>query len=143
MVCVFFGHRDAPSTLRSVLRQTIEHLIVGEGVENFYVGNQGNFDLMAQQELCNAKKRYPHIIYEIVLAYPPAPFHSFALGETLYPFGLENKPRRYAIDYRNKWMVEHADIVVSYVERSWGGAAKSVRMAKRRGIRVIALPREM
>lgn len=35
MVCVFFGHRDAPSTLRSVLRQTIEHLIVGEGVRIF------------------------------------------------------------------------------------------------------------
>lgn len=40
---------------------------------------------------------------------------------------------------RNKWMVEQSDIVISYIERSGGGAAKVVEYAERKGKRVINL----
>ena len=50
----------------------------------------------------------------------------------IYP-EIEDKPKRYAILYRNKYMVEKADYVVAYVSRNWGGAYQTYKHAKRRG----------
>ena len=142
MTCVFFGHRDAPAVISSAISQMIEMLIVEKGIDVFYVGHQGGFDKMVYRELCRAKKKYPHIDCVVVLAYPPVRGERWEL-ETLYPFGLERKPRAYAILSRNAWMVERADIVVSYVTREFGGAAKAVSLAKRRGCEIFSLLREM
>lgn len=60
--------------------------------------------------------------------------------ETLFPEGLERVPPRYAIHRRNNWMLEQADLVVSYVDRSWGGAAQQVKKARAMGKRVVNLP---
>ena len=35
MVCVFFGHRDAPATISSVICRTIEMLIEQKGIDVF------------------------------------------------------------------------------------------------------------
>ena len=72
MVCVFFGHRDAPTTISSAVYRMIEMLIVQKGIDVFYVGHQGGFDKMVYRELCRAKKKYPHIDCAVVLAYPPS-----------------------------------------------------------------------
>ena len=48
-------------------------------------------------------------------------------------------PLRFAIDHRNRWMVERADTVVCYVHRSVGGAARYVELATRKGKCVISL----
>ena len=58
---------------------------------------------------------------------------------TIYPEGIETAPKRFAIDYRNRWIVGQADIVVAYVRRSFGGAAKFVDMAERQGRTIINL----
>ena len=142
MTCVFFGHRDAPPTFCATLRKTIEEL-VHEGVTTFYVGHQGNFDLMVRQEFYRVKENDQHIDCVVVLAYPPFCCKQSWELETLYPCGLENKPRRYAMEHRNKWMLEKADVVVAYVERKWGVTVQNVERARRKGIRVVLLPREM
>ena len=51
MICTFFGHRDAPDTIRPLLRETLTGLIERQDVRQFYVGNQGNFDAMARSVL--------------------------------------------------------------------------------------------
>ena len=142
MVCVFFGHRDAPATISSAICRMIEMLIVQKGINTFYVGHQGNFDKMVYRELCRTKKKYPHVDCVVVLAYPPKKGEKWEL-ETLYPFGLEGKPRTYAILSRNRWMVEQADVVVSYVTRGFGGAAQAVSLAKRKGCEILSLLREL
>ena len=142
MVCAFFGHRDAPTAISSAISQMFEMLIVEKGIDVFYVGHQGKFDKMVYRELCRAKKKYPHIDCVVALAYPPAQGEKWEL-ETLYPFGLERIPRSYAILARNAWMVEQADVVVSYVTRQFGGAAKAVSLAKRKGREIFSLPCEM
>ena len=141
MVCVFFGHRDAPTMISSAICRTIEMLIVQKRIDTFYVGHQGTFDRMVYRELCRAKKKYPHINCVVVLAYPPAQGEKWEL-ETIYPFGLERRPRAYAILSRNAWMVEQADVVVSYVMHEFGGAAKAVSLAKRRGCEIFSLLHE-
>lgn len=56
-------------------------------------------------------------------------------------FGHKNAPQdlKTAIDYRNRWMVERSDCVITYVNRSWGGAAKYKKFAQNRGKTVYEL----
>ena len=56
---------------------------------------------------------------------------------TLYP-SLETVPPRYAILRRNEWMVSEADVVIAYVTHGWGGAAKTLEYARRRGKKVVS-----
>lgn len=71
MICTFFGHRDAPESIRASLANQIEELILHHGVNTFYYGNHGNFDAMVAHELKKAKRRHPSISCILVLAYLP------------------------------------------------------------------------
>ena len=53
-------------------------------------------------------------------------------SDTMLPEGIETVPKRYAISWRNKWMIDHADYVVTYLVRLQGGAAKFVALAQKR-----------
>ena len=139
MTCTFFGHRNTPDSVKEKLKKTIIDLIDNKGVDMFYVGNHGNFDRMVISILKVLKLIYPNIDYKIVLAYPPSKNSVYNGDETEYPEGIEVMAKKYAIEYRNKWMLKCADIVVAYVSHDWGGAAKFVRLAKRRKLYVINL----
>ena len=52
---------------------------------------------------------------------------------------IEDKPKRYAITYRNKYMVETADYVVAYVSHDWGGAYTAYKHAQRKGKKIFNL----
>lgn len=138
-VCTFFGHRECPEAVKEVLRHTVEGLIK-QGVDTFYVGNHGQFDACVRSTLRQLTARYPHIRYAVVLAYLPVkrdPYEDHS--DTLFPEGLEQVPRRFAIDHRNRWMLRQADCVVCYTPYPWGGAYKFVQQARKQGKAVIAL----
>lgn len=144
-VCTFFGHRDCPDTVRPRLRETLVRLIEAEGVDLFYVGNHGAFDAMVHLLLRELEKSYPHIRYAVVLAYLPrkrADESLEALEDTMLPEGIESVPRRYAINWRNKWMLTRADWVIVYQKYTWGGAAAFSELARKRKKRVINLAEE-
>ena len=135
-VCTFFGHADTPTNIKKEIQKLIEDLILQNGVNTFYVGTNGNFDRMVQSVLIDLKKQYPNLECYTVLAYIPGIKPEFDVAyeklETLYPDGLEKVPKRFAIDWRNKWMVQQSDYVISYVRHSFGGAAKYMELAKRK-----------
>ena len=58
---------------------------------------------------------------------------------TLYPEGLEAAPRRFAICKRNEWMVKEADIVITYVKGTSGGAARYKEFARRKQKQIIEI----
>ncbi len=128
--CTFFGHRDAPKEIEPTLQSTLIDLIENKGVINFYVGNNGNFDFMVEKNLKNLKVSYPHINYNIVLAYLPK--KKDYNNNTIYPEGLETPPK-YAIVKRNRWMVDNSDYIVTYVIRTFGGAAQFKAFAENKG----------
>ena len=138
MRCAFFGHCDAPLEIRDKLKETVISLIEERDVTEFYVGNNGNFDRIALSVLKELSEMYPHIDYYVVYAYLPKKGGD-DFEHTIYPEGIETAPKRFAIDYRNRWIVGQADIVVAYVRRSFGGAAKFVDMAERQGKDIIDL----
>ena len=137
MTVCFFGHRDTPESAQSILHRTLVELIEQHGADRFYVGNQGSFDVMVLATLKMLKKQYPHIQYAVVLAYLPTQAENFS--DTVYPEGLETVPRRYAIDHRNRWMIEQAETVVCYVSHSFGGAPKYQEFACKKGRQVLNL----
>ena len=58
-------------------------------------------------------------------------------SDTMLPEGIETVHPRYAIEWRNRWMLKRADFVVTYITHPWGGAAKFAEKAKREGKTVV------
>lgn len=138
--CTFFGHRDCPDSLKQSIRAVIIDLITSYGVDMFYVGHQGGFDRLVRSVLREVTQEYPRVRYAVVQAYMPSE-HS-VLGDTsdtMLPEGIELVHPRYAISWRNNWMLQKSDFVVAYVAHSWGGAAQYVQKAVRSGKTVINL----
>ena len=75
----------------------------------------------------------------MVLAYLPTDPNAYLPDETIFPEGIESAPKRIAIDFRNRWMVNRSNTVISFISRSWGGAAKYVKKARNRGATIINL----
>ena len=129
MTVTFFGHKDTPKNIEPTLRTTLIDLIENHGATEFYVGNNGNFDTMVRRQLENLSQTYP-ITYSVVLAYLPTKKSEYDdYTNTILPEGIETAPKRFAISYRNKWMIQQSDIVVTYVTHSFGGAAQFKEMA--------------
>ena len=136
--CCFFGHREVTHNIRPSLTEIIEKLIVDEGVTDFYVGYQGQFDSMVYSVLKELKVSYPYIRYTVVLAYMPDEHIKEDYGEdTLFPDGLESVPKRFAISKRNDWMIQHSSFAICYVYKITGGAAKFREKAEKKGLRII------
>ena len=138
--CCFFGHREVTHNIRPKLTAVIEKLITEDDVTEFYIGHQGQFDSMAYSVLKELKAKFPQIRYTVVLAYMPDEHIKELYGEdTLFPDGLENVPKRFAISKRNDWMISHSDDAVCYVWKVTGGAAKFMEKSVKKGLRVIDL----
>lgn len=143
MTCAFFGHGDCYDMDKDKLRLAIEELI-SNGVDTFYVGNQGHFDSMVFENLLNLKSNYQHLCISVVLAYMPTKKSEYDpyLGYSIYPEGIELGPPRFAIERRNNWMVNQANYCLCYINHAWGGAYKFVYQAKRKGVKIINLGTE-
>ena len=136
--CCFFGHREVTHNIRPKLTAVIEKLITEDGVTDFYVGHQGQFDSMVFYVLKELKAKYPKIRYTVVLAYMPDEHIRELYGEdTLFPDGLETVPKRFAISRRNDWMIQQSGFEVCYVHKITGGAVKFREKAEKKGLQVI------
>lgn len=136
-ICTFFGHSECYGLDAAVLRSAIEDLIK-QGADRFLVGHQGQFDGMVHSCLKSLQVQYPHIRYSVVLAYLPRE-KCGDYSDTMYPEGIETVHPKYAIDWRNRYLVDAADICLCYINHTWGGAYQYSRMAMRRGLTVINL----
>ena len=138
--CTFFGHRECPDSIKPQLKEVLIDLIINHNVDIFYVGNQGRFDAIVRSVLRELKKEYPQIDYAVVLAYMPGKQNEYDdYSDTILPEGIESVHPRYAISWRNNWMLRQSDYVVTYITHSWGGAAQFVEKAKREKKTVINL----
>ena len=132
--CTFFGHRDCPASIKGILRAAVIRLIENQNADIFYIGNQGAFDAHVLSVLKELSFVYPHIQYALVLnRMPDTPL----LDNSILPEGIELIHPRFTISWRNRWMIDHSDFVISYIERSWGGAYQFTELAKRKHKKVI------
>lgn len=138
--CTFFGHRDTPEDVRGKLYTVLDELITKENVNIFYVGYQGAFDKMVWQTLRLLKIDHPHINYYLVLTYPSYAADEFPEEEcTVFPGILENVPKKFTIDRRNRWMVNNSDYAVCYVKYDFSCSYKYMSLAEKKKKVVINL----
>ena len=138
--CAFFGHRICPDYISTRIREILIDLIENHCVEVFYVGKQGMFDSIVLNVLRELAQIYPHIRYYVVLERMPDKsnaYTAYKYYETILPESIENVHPKYAISWRNRWMIKQSDYVVTYITHSQGGAAQFSEMAKRQNKTVI------
>ncbi len=128
--CTFFGHRDCPASVAPKLREVLMDLIENHGVDLFYVGRQGAYDAMVRAVLKELILVYPHIRYAVVLERIPRKRDALDdYSDTMLPESIETVHPRFAISWRNRWMLRQSDYVVACVTHPWGGAAQFVKEA--------------
>lgn len=136
----FCGHstvyqqKEVATWLAHVVNQ-----LATEGATTFLLGGYGQFDSLAAKAVQAQKSTHPHIESILVLAYLNRDVDTFGYDGTTFP-PLESVPPRLAIVQRNRWMVVNSDVVVSYVNYSWGGAAKTLEYAEQKHKRIIGYP---
>ena len=140
VACTFFGHRDCQDEIKPKLRAVLADLIENHNVDMFYVGHQGQFDAIVHRVLKELKAEYPTVNYAVVLAYMPSEKTEYDdYSDTMLPEGIESVHPRYAISWRNDWMIKQSDYVVAYITHTWGGAYQYVEKARKNGRCVICL----
>lgn len=140
-ICTFFGHSDCSNEIREELLKTINELIKEENVDKFYVGNNGFFDQLVISVLDEIKTENININFFVVLSQMPSVKNHFIINhyDTILPDGIEYVYPKFAIIYRNKWMVKKSDFVITYINHPQGGAARFYEYAIKQGKNVINL----
>ena len=131
MIITFCGHSDY---VKNALDEEKVFSILNAYAQNqidFYLGGYGNFDSFAYSCAQKYKALHPTARLIFVTPYFPPRKTEETYDEIIYP-ALENIPMRFAISYRNEWMIDNADIVIAYVYHTFGGAQKTLSVAKRK-----------
>ena len=139
MIVTFCGHSEYTESAED--EQKILSLLsdkIGDRPAELYLGGYGSFDTFALK--CGSKYRQTHQNTKLIFVTPymTVDCQKNHLAQErdrydaiIYP-ALERIPPKFAILHRNKWMVEKADLVISYITHGWGGAYQTYRHAQRK-----------
>ena len=147
-ICSFAGHSELYDTgeIYEHLLSVIEDLITTENISEFWVGNYGSFDKLSAKAVRELKSKYPNIQLNLVIPYLTTEINEY---KELYYKDYDNilvadipekTPKKVQIIKGNQYMVKNSQILVCYINHSWGGAAKTLEFAqKQKNIRIINL----
>ena len=148
MKIAFFGHsflQNQDSVFLSVEKAILENTCNTDFI-TFYCGGYGDFDNICASVCRKIKKRLKNTELIFVTPYITESYQerlNFFMKENLFDSivdpPLEAVPLKFAIIKRNEWMIREADLVITYISHSFGGAYKSMRYAQRKKKRVINL----
>ena len=145
-VCTFTGHRQVfESKIEEKIKNTLESLVEMGSRLVFLNGGMGQFDALCASAVRSLKKRHPEKEIQLCLVIPylsdkinaEKSYLQAVYDEILMPEGLEYAHYKAAISKRNRWMVDQADCLVSYIIRQYGGAYQTSRYAQRKSIPII------
>ena len=138
----FIGHRQVERfwNIEKQVDKIVRELIRTKEFVEFYVGRNGEFDIMvasvikrAQRDLGKANNALILVIpYQIANMEDMEKFYD----EVWYPDELYGVHYKSAITKRNEWFVDHSDLLVAYVIRESGGAYECMKKAQQKGILV-------
>lgn len=151
MIITFIGHSflyGCDGLNEKIVKTILEATKQNENI-TFYCGGYGDFDKLCAKACRDIKKVRPNC--EIVFVTPYISesqqkkmkcFINLLLYDSIIYPPLENVPPRFAIIKRNRWMIENCDLVIVYIERTFGGAYKSFEYALKKGKKIINLAEE-
>ena len=142
MVVTFCGHRDFQESVerRQALLDYLEKR-VGDNSAELLLGIYGNFDSFAYACCKEYKKQHANV--RLIACVPYLDEHKISelsdkFDSIIYP-EIENKPRKFAIFYCNRYMVNRSGLLIAYVTRTWGGAYATYKFAKGQGKEIFNL----
>ena len=141
----FIGHRkiEVFRELEERIEQIACRLIQEKEFVEFCVGRNGDFDILAASAIKRAQGKQGNHNSSLIL-FQPYPmkddgYYRAYYDEVCYPVENAVHPKA-AITKRNQWMVDHAHLVVAFVENgSVGGAFAALKYAQRGGVAVLNL----
>ena len=152
--CAFTGHRpqnlpfgfneedERCIDLKKTLREQIINLIENEGVTHFISGMAIGVDMYAAEIVLGLKASYPGITLESAI---PCESQAAKWSEALRDryFDIASKCDKETLiqthyspdcmDKRNRYMVDHADVLIAVWDGSPSGTGKTVRYAHQQG----------
>lgn len=160
--CCFTGHRPAKLpwgndeldirclALKARLRAAVECAIL-EGTEHFICGMAEGCDLYFCEIVLELKGRYPHVTLEAALPCPTqadkwseasrARYRAL-LSRCDYETMVQEAYTPGCMQRRNRYMVDHASLLIAAHDGLPGGTRYTIEYALRRGLQVVDIPIE-
>lgn len=154
--CCFTGHRPSGlphpcsndmGLLRLLLMQAIRAAHAG-GVRTFLAGGAQGFDQLAAEAVLLQKAHWPDTRLILALPSPTQANRWAAQARQRYEETLRSadeiwyaaeEPSPAAMYRRNRYLVDHADCCIAYLQKPAGGTFYTVRYARRQGLPVYNL----
>lgn len=146
MVLSFVGHAfiNSRAEIKELVKVQIRKNIANEEDITCLLGGKGDFDEICAGVCKELKQEYRAIVLVYVTPYITLPEQNKIkemikygiYDESVYP-PIEKTPKRFAISKRNEWMIENSDLIIAYVNHTYGGAYKTLQVAKRNKKKVI------
>ena len=140
--CCGFGHRDVLEKIDDAVYAAVLKA-AEQGCDIFYTGAMGEFDSLFSSAVRKVKKTYPKIKLICVKSYftndlnTNGEYYAALYDDVFIPDELADIHPKAAIKYRNRWMIDHSDIVLIYTKRTYGGAYEARKYAERIGKEVV------
>ena len=135
MVISFFGHADFSSSenVENSIKKLFTKLKKVDKVE-FYLSGYGAFSDFAYKKCVEFKNNHHNVKIIFITPYLDSYLENrkdslrSLYDEIIFPT-IENIPKKFAIIKRNEWIVDNSNLIVFYVNRSFGGASKVLTYA--------------
>lgn len=149
MTCCFTGHRRLPPYDRDVLEARLERTLrrlIADGFTYFGAGGAVGFDTLAAQTVLRLREEFDHI--RLILVLPCAnqadgwEEHDRLLYEQIRSRAdkvvyISEEYTDDCMKRRNRHLVDHSAVCVSYLTHYGGGTGYTVQYAEKCGVRVI------
>lgn len=148
LACMFIGHRYIPEEDQLFVEQQVQDLIVGligEGYTTFYCGSSTGFDMLCGKWVLKLKKIIPEL--RLILALPCRGkecvwgiqyrkiYTTFVerADDVIY---IDQEYTNNCIKERNRYIVEHSDFCLCYLNQKNGATFETVQYARKKNLKV-------
>ena len=139
-----FGHRIVDERkVEGLLLPIIKDLLCSHSYVAFLIGRNGEFDELAARIIKLVSREVGcennHIILVLPYAVKDIEFYESYYDSIVIPEDVERAHHKAKITLRNRWMIDHSDLVIAYIEHSDGGAYTAIKYAEKENKEIIIL----
>ena len=149
ITCCFSGHRKIPKDNYAFIQSNLRTAVVNnieKGYRFFETGGALGFDTMAAQTILELKEIYSQI--KLILVLPCITQTKSWLKDDIDEYNrikeladevvyTSKEYSKGCMHKRNRYLVDHSTLCISYLTESKGGTAYTVKYAESKGVRVI------
>ncbi len=138
----FIGHSKINNTrhIEKRLQEILKNLIQTKEFVEFYIGRNGDFDILVASEIKRVQKSLGHQNSSLILVLPykmkDGEYYEKYYDEIYYPIDSATHFKS-AITKRNQWMIDNSDLLIAFVETDFGGAYTTLKYAQKKGKRIV------